>query len=70
MWLTPMLPNRCARVFFVFDMQIAVSTIVIYNYRKTPTRGVSVDDLIVYSGDVPASTAEKTGVLEINFAEA
>ncbi|RCN37847.1 hypothetical protein ANCCAN_16222, partial [Ancylostoma caninum] len=75
MWLTPMLPNRCARVFFVFDMQIAVSTIIIYNYRKTPTRGVrhisvSVDDLIVYSGDVPASTAEKTGILEISFAEA
>ncbi|KHJ98906.1 hypothetical protein OESDEN_01115 [Oesophagostomum dentatum] len=74
MWLTPMLPNRCARVFFVFDVPVAVSTIVVYNYRKTPTRGVrhisvSVDDLIVYSGDVPASTAERTGILEINFAE-
>ncbi|KAK6048818.1 hypothetical protein COOONC_13677 [Cooperia oncophora] len=74
MWLTPMLPNRCARVFFVFDVPIAVSTFVIYNYRKTPARGVrhisvSVDDLIVYSGDVPASTAEKTGILEINFQE-
>ncbi|VDL70634.1 unnamed protein product [Nippostrongylus brasiliensis] len=41
MWLTPILPNRFARV--------------------------SVDDLIVYSGDVPASTADKTGVLEIGF---
>ena len=30
---------------------------------------VSVDDLIVYSGDVPASTAERTGILEINFSE-
>ncbi|KAK6031972.1 hypothetical protein OSTOST_01865, partial [Ostertagia ostertagi] len=74
MWLTPMLPNRCARVFFVFDVPVAVSTFVIYNYRKTPARGVrhisvSVDDLIVYSGDVPASTAEKTGILEINFRE-
>nr|CDJ96207.1 Protein K04F10.2 [Haemonchus contortus] len=74
MWLTPMLPNRCARVFFVFDMPVAVSCVVIYNYRKTPTRGVrhisvSVDDLIVYSGDVPASTVEKTGILEINFRE-
>ncbi|KJH44951.1 hypothetical protein DICVIV_09027 [Dictyocaulus viviparus] len=178
MWLTPMLPNRCARVFFVFDNPIAVSTIIIYNYRKTPTRGVrhisrtynvtkllltifiritipslqrdreeaylspedcdtgnlnlrflplqaqnfkestvglkieskyinliitlritivflnhitnikntfiviydnyeklkinivvSVDDLIVYSGDVPCSTIEKTGILEINIRE-
>ncbi|VDM51714.1 unnamed protein product [Angiostrongylus costaricensis] len=40
MWLTPILPNRCARVFFVFDDPVAVSTIVIYNYRKTPARGV------------------------------
>ncbi|PIO65483.1 hypothetical protein TELCIR_12844, partial [Teladorsagia circumcincta] len=74
MWLTPMLPNRCARVFFVFDVPVAVSTFVIYNYRKTPARGVrhisvSVDDLIVYSGDVPESTTEKTGILEINFRE-
>ncbi|WKX88985.1 hypothetical protein Q1695_008549 [Nippostrongylus brasiliensis] len=72
MWLTPILPNRFARVFFVFDVQVDVSAIIIYNYRKTPTRGVrhisvSVDDLIVYSGDVPASTADKTGVLEIGF---
>ncbi|VDN30938.1 unnamed protein product [Cylicostephanus goldi] len=29
---------------------------------------VSVDDQIVYSGDVPASTPEKTGILEISFA--
>lgn len=75
MWLTPMLPNRCARVFFVFDDPVAVSSIIIYNYRKTPTRGVrhisvSIDDVIVYSGDVPASTAEKTGILEINIREA
>ncbi|ETN78430.1 hypothetical protein NECAME_10353 [Necator americanus] len=74
MWLTPMLPNRCARVFFVFDVPIAVSAVVIYNYRKTPARGVrhisvSADDLIVYSGDVPASSAEKTGILEIDFRE-
>lgn len=74
MWLTPMLPNRCARVFFVFDVPIAVSSITVYNYRKTPARGVrhisvSVDDLIVYSGDVPSSSAEKTGVLKINFRE-
>ncbi|PIO65976.1 hypothetical protein TELCIR_12325, partial [Teladorsagia circumcincta] len=33
------------------------------------TEPVSVDDLIVYSGDVPASTTEKTGILEINFRE-
>uniref|UniRef100_A0A158P9I6 DUF4457 domain-containing protein n=1 Tax=Angiostrongylus cantonensis TaxID=6313 RepID=A0A158P9I6_ANGCA len=74
MWLTPILPNRCARVFFVFDDLVAVSTIVIYNYRKTPSRGVrhisvSIDDIIVYSGDVPASTAEATGILEINIRE-
>lgn len=39
-WLTPMLPNHCARIFVVFDIPTFVSQIVIYNYRKTPERGV------------------------------
>uniref|UniRef100_A0A1I7VML8 DUF4457 domain-containing protein n=1 Tax=Loa loa TaxID=7209 RepID=A0A1I7VML8_LOALO len=39
MWLTPILPNRCARVFVVFDIPTYVSHINVYNYRKTPERG-------------------------------
>uniref|UniRef100_A0A915C313 KATNIP domain-containing protein n=1 Tax=Parascaris univalens TaxID=6257 RepID=A0A915C313_PARUN len=40
MWLTPVLPNRYARVFVIFDFPTYVSQIRVYNYRKTPERGV------------------------------
>lgn len=40
MWLTPILPNNCARVFFIFDSPVSVSRIRLFNYRKTPERGV------------------------------
>uniref|UniRef100_A0A915PT46 KATNIP domain-containing protein n=1 Tax=Setaria digitata TaxID=48799 RepID=A0A915PT46_9BILA len=70
MWLTPILPNRCARVFVVFNTPTSVSHVNVYNYRKTPERGtrlitISVDDLIIFSGEVPRSTPRKTG--EMNF---
>uniref|UniRef100_A0A7E4VNG0 DUF4457 domain-containing protein n=1 Tax=Panagrellus redivivus TaxID=6233 RepID=A0A7E4VNG0_PANRE len=75
MWLTPMLPNRYARVFVIFDSPTFVSRIRVFNYRKTPERGVrhvtlSADDLIVYSGEIPMSTAAETGILDINLREA
>lgn len=74
MWLTALLPNRCARVFFVFDVQTYISKIIIYNYRKTPERGVrhisvTVDDLIIFSGEIPPSTETITGKLEINLLD-
>lgn len=40
MWLTPVLPNSYARIFFIFDAPTFVSRIRIFNYRKTPERGV------------------------------
>lgn len=40
MWLTPALPNSYARVFVIFDTPTFVSRIKLYNYRKTPERGV------------------------------
>lgn len=74
MWLTPILPNRCARVFIIFDIPTYVSRINVYNYRKTPERGVrlitiSVDDLIVFSGEVPQSTSNETGILSVSLRE-
>ena len=38
--LTPILPNNYARIFIIFDTPMCVSRIRIYNYRKTPQRGV------------------------------
>ncbi|CAD5207049.1 unnamed protein product [Bursaphelenchus okinawaensis] len=74
MWLTPALPNSYARVFVIFDTPTYVSRIRIFNYRKTPTRGVrhvaiSADDLIIYSGEVPLSTSADTGVLDVSLRE-
>uniref|UniRef100_A0A915C316 KATNIP domain-containing protein n=2 Tax=Parascaris univalens TaxID=6257 RepID=A0A915C316_PARUN len=74
MWLTPVLPNRYARVFVIFDFPTYVSQIRVYNYRKTPERGVrhiavSVDDLIVFSGEVPPSSQEKTAFLAVSLRE-
>ncbi|KAH7714252.1 Protein K04F10.2 [Aphelenchoides avenae] len=74
MWLTPMLPNRYARIFIIFDTPTFISRIRIYNYRKTPERGVrhiaiSADDLIIYSGEVPQSAADSTGILDISLRE-
>ncbi|VDK44797.1 unnamed protein product [Anisakis simplex] len=74
MWLTPVLPNRYARVFIIFDVPTVVSQIRIYNYRKTAERGVrhiavSVDDLIVFSGEVPPSSPERTAVLAVSLRE-
>lgn len=71
MWLTPILPNSCARVFVIFDAPTLVTRIRIYNYRKTPERGVrhialSADDLLLCSGaEVPMSSARETGILDI-----
>ncbi|CAD6184310.1 unnamed protein product [Caenorhabditis auriculariae] len=74
MWLTPLLPNRCARIFLVFDTPTYISRLVVYNYRKNFERGVrhitaSIDDIIVFSGEVPQSSAAETAKLEINFRE-
>ncbi|CAL8100551.1 unnamed protein product [Calicophoron daubneyi] len=57
-WLAPILPNQSNRIFIIFNEPITSSALKLWNYSRTPERGVRemavlVDNQLIFRGYLP-----------------
>jgi hypothetical protein len=68
MWLSPVLPSIYNTVYVIFDKLQSLSSITLWNYGKTPSRGVRefsvlVDGILIYTGVLPQASLPTSGIL-------
>lgn len=74
-WLAPIIPGKINRIFIVFDRLQPISKVRVWNYGKTPARGVReynilVDGALLCNGELLSAQKSASLPMEIDLKSA